>query len=83
MSVETSVRIENVAGRPFAAAARTATSPARLSGDIRKLLDEVWPVLRDQAVRTGHNVVVYYAGPAVLFVSRLSRTKRPVLPAMS
>jgi hypothetical protein len=53
------VRVENVVGRALAAA-RTTTSPERLSTDIRKLLDQVWPVLRAQNVRTGHNVVVYY-----------------------
>ena len=29
-----------------------------------RLLDLVWPVLREQGVSTGHNVVVYYGGAA-------------------
>jgi effector-binding domain-containing protein len=44
------------------AAVRAATTRRRLSADIIRLLDMVWPVLREQNVRTGHNVVVYYPG---------------------
>jgi effector-binding domain-containing protein len=55
------VRVENVVALALAVG-RTTTSPERLSTDIRKLLDQVWPVLRAQGVRTGHNVVIYYPG---------------------
>lgn len=44
------------------AAVRAVTSRRQLSADIIRLLDLVWPVLREQDVRTGHNVVVYYPG---------------------
>lgn len=44
------------------AAVRAATNRRQLSADIIRLLDLVWPVLREQNVRTGHNVVVYYPG---------------------
>jgi effector-binding domain-containing protein len=47
--------------RPLAAI-RATTSPQRLSQDIVRLLDLVWPVLREQRVRTGHNVIVYHPG---------------------
>ncbi|HUD78956.1 MAG TPA: GyrI-like domain-containing protein [Streptosporangiaceae bacterium] len=57
------VRVEHVATRPLAAA-RTTTSRQRLSASIRELLDQVWPVLRSQGVRTGHNVVSYYPSGA-------------------
>ena len=46
------------------AAVREVTTPARLGADIVRLLDLVWPVLREQGVRTGHNVVVYRGGEA-------------------
>jgi effector-binding domain-containing protein len=42
--------------------ADTVRVRAVLSTDIVRLLDMVWPVLREQGVRTGHNVVVYYGG---------------------
>jgi effector-binding domain-containing protein len=44
--------------RPLAAVS-AVTTRARLGADIVRLLDLVWPVLRGQGVRTGHNVVVY------------------------
>lgn len=44
------------------AAVRATTTHQRLGADIVRLLDIVWPVLREQDVRTGHNVVVYYGG---------------------
>jgi effector-binding domain-containing protein len=44
------------------AAVRAETSRPRLGADIVRLLDLVWPLLREQNVRTGHNVVVYHAG---------------------
>ena len=43
---------------------RGTASRADLSRTIVKLLDMVWPVLRSQRVRTGHNVVLYYGGLA-------------------
>lgn len=42
------------------AAVRATTNRQRLSADIRRLLDLVWPVIRAQGVQFGHNVVVYY-----------------------
>ena len=47
------IRIERVPARPLAVAWGTATA------QVISLLDQVWPVLRAQRVRTGHNVVVY------------------------
>jgi effector-binding domain-containing protein len=55
------VRAERAAPRALAAVHAT-TNQQRLSADILRLLDKVWPVLREQGVRTGHNVVVYYPG---------------------
>jgi effector-binding domain-containing protein len=46
---------------------RATTTHQRLGADIVRLLDMVWPVLREQGVRTGHNVVVYYAGDDTAF----------------
>jgi effector-binding domain-containing protein len=45
--------------RPLAAV-RARTTSGQLAGDIRRLLDMVWPVLREQGAQTGHNVVIYY-----------------------
>ena len=50
------------AGPRVLAAVRADTTQQRLGADIVRLLDMVWPVLREQGVRTGHNVVVYYPG---------------------
>jgi effector-binding domain-containing protein len=47
--------------RPLAAI-RGTSNRQRLSQDIGRLLELVWPVLREQRVRTGHKVVVYYPG---------------------
>ena len=55
------VRTGRVDPRALAAVRATTTHP-RLGADIVRLLDMVWPVLREQDVRTGHNVVVYYGG---------------------
>ena len=44
------------------AAARGEASRAELGRTIIKLLDTVWPVLRSQHAKTGHNVVVYFGG---------------------
>ena len=56
------VRIQQVVARRLAVA-RAVSAPARLSSDIRRLLDLVWPVLREQGVKTGFNVVVYRGSP--------------------
>jgi effector-binding domain-containing protein len=44
------------------AAIREVTAPQRLGADIVRLLDLIWPALREQGVRTGHNVVIYQGG---------------------
>jgi effector-binding domain-containing protein len=61
------VRAERADPRPLAAI-RATTTHQRLGADIVRLLDVVWPVLREQGVRTGHNVVVYYGGGGALTV---------------
>jgi effector-binding domain-containing protein len=55
------VRVETVAPRQLAVA-RATTARANLGRSIIELLDKVWPVLRAQQVRTGHNVVIYFDG---------------------
>jgi effector-binding domain-containing protein len=55
------VRVEQ-AGPRVLAAVRAVTTPQRLSTDIIRLLDQVWPLLREQGARTGHNVVIYHPG---------------------
>jgi hypothetical protein len=55
------VRTE-VAGPRSLAAASAVTTRQRLSADLIALLDQVWPVLREQGARTGHNVVIYRPG---------------------
>jgi effector-binding domain-containing protein len=55
------VRTELTVPRTLAAV-RAVTTPQRLSIDIIRLLDQVWPLLREQGVRTGHNVVIYRPG---------------------
>jgi effector-binding domain-containing protein len=45
------------------AAVRAVTTQEQLGRDIVRLLDLVWPLLREQGVRTGHNVVIYHDGP--------------------
>ena len=52
------VRFEQATPRTLAAV-RAETRLEGLSTDIRRLLDQVWPLLREQGVRTGHNVVIY------------------------
>jgi effector-binding domain-containing protein len=42
------------------AAVRAVTTQQQLGSEIVRLLDLVWPLLREQGVRTGHNVVVYH-----------------------
>ena len=56
------VRTDQASARPLAAI-RAVTTQAKLASDIIRLLNIVWPVLRDQSeVQTGHNVVIYYGG---------------------
>lgn len=57
------VQLVEVAARPLAVA-RGAAGATDLGAVIIKLLDRVWPVLREQHVATGHNVVVYLDGRA-------------------
>jgi effector-binding domain-containing protein len=61
MTAPYQVRTEQAAPRVLAAV-RAVTTPQRLSTDIIRLLDQVWPLLREQGTRTGHNVVIYRAG---------------------
>jgi len=53
------VKAEQVTPRVLAAV-RAVTTRQQLSTDIIRLLDQVWPVLREQGARTGHNVVIYH-----------------------
>ena len=50
------------------AAIHAATTQQRLSADIPRLVGQIWPVLREQGVRTGHNVVIYRGSPAALAI---------------
>ena len=52
------------AGPRVLAAVSAVTTPERLSTDIIRLLDQVWPVLREQGARTEHNVIIYRPGEA-------------------
>jgi effector-binding domain-containing protein len=61
MTAPYQVRTEQAAPRVLAAV-RAVTTPQRLGTDIIRLLDQVWPLLREQGTRTGHNVVIYHAG---------------------
>jgi effector-binding domain-containing protein len=63
VAVPYDVRAERAAPRALTAV-RAATTRQQLGADIVRLLDKVWPVLREQGVHTGHNVVVYYPGDA-------------------
>jgi effector-binding domain-containing protein len=60
-TVSYDVRTEQAGPRALAAVHAT-TNRERLVPDMMRGLDMVWPLLRGQGVRTGHNVVVYYAG---------------------
>jgi len=54
------VRVDHVAALPLASI-RAATTQDKLGADIIRLLNVVWPVVRDQAeVQPGQNVVIYY-----------------------
>ena len=55
------IRTERVEAQSFAGI-RTATTRAQVSRDIIRTLDRIWPVLREQHVRTRHNIVVYHGG---------------------
>src|SRR5256714_2241952 len=59
--MEYEVTLEDVVPRQVAAV-RGGASRADLSRTILKLLDKVWPVLRAQHAKTGHNVVMYFGG---------------------
>jgi len=61
--VDYEIRVEDAPPRQLAVA-RGGASRAELSKTILRLLDMVWPVLRAQRVRTGHNVVLYFGGLA-------------------
>lgn len=57
------VHLDRVESRHLAAL-RVTTSRPRLGADIIGSLDKIWPVLRAQGARTGHNVVIYDGGTA-------------------
>jgi hypothetical protein len=59
--MEYTVRVAEVGARRLAVA-HGAAAQASLGQTIIGLLDQVWPVLRAQGLRTEHNVVVYHAG---------------------
>ncbi len=61
--MEYEIRVVEAQPRRIAAMSG-ATSRAELPRTILTLLDTVWPVLRGQHVKTGHNVVVYFGGLA-------------------
>ena len=63
VTVSYEVHIEQ-AGERQLAGVRAVTEPAKLGACIISLLDQVWPLLREQGTRTGHNVVIYRAGAA-------------------
>ena len=53
------VRAEQAGARPLAAI-RATLARRELGAGIIRQLDVIWPLLREQRVRTGHNVVIYY-----------------------
>jgi predicted transcriptional regulator YdeE len=55
------VRVEQADPRVLAAVSKVTTSE-RLGADIIGSLDQVWPLLREQGAKTGHNVVIYRPG---------------------
>ena len=61
------VRVEWAQPRTLAAI-REGTTRQRLSADIVRVLGLVWPVLREQGVRTGHNVIVYRGGDSDVLI---------------
>jgi effector-binding domain-containing protein len=64
------VRVEQAEPRPLAAI-RTTAARDKIGQAIYRALDEIWPVLREQAVRTGHNVVIYDDGDASAVAMRI------------
>lgn len=66
MAIE--VRTEQAASRRLAAI-RSVTTQQELGHAISRALGIVWPAIREQGVRFGHNVFVYRAGePGTLIV---------------
>jgi effector-binding domain-containing protein len=62
------VRIEQAAPRRLAAV-RSVTTPQDLGRTISRSLGIIWPAVREQGVRFGHNVFVYHNGePGTLTV---------------
>lgn len=59
--MESEVRLEQVASRTLAAV-HGSTTRADLGPTIIRLLDQVWPVVRAQALGTDHNIVMYHGG---------------------
>ena len=59
--VAVEVHNEQVAARPIASV-RATVAQQDLGNEIRRLLSDVWTVLRTQNVRAGHNIVVYRRG---------------------
>src|SRR5207253_9594250 len=57
------VTVEDAAPRQLAAV-RGGSSRRELGTTIIRLLDQVWPVVRGQGIRTRHNVVIYHGGLA-------------------
>jgi hypothetical protein len=62
MGVPYTVDLRHVESRQLAAASSDLANRAELGRTMIRLLDQVWPVLRGQGVRTGHNVVLYQGG---------------------
>ena len=66
MAIE--VRTEQAAPRRLAAI-RSVTTPQDLGRTISRSLGIIWPAVREQGVRFGHNVIVYRDGePGTLIV---------------
>lgn len=61
------VSLQRVEARTLAAVHASAT-PETLPDAIYRGLDQVWPLLRDQGVKTDHNIVVYRDGLASIDV---------------
>ncbi|MGH7686811.1 MAG: hypothetical protein ACREN2_08350 [Candidatus Dormibacteria bacterium] len=57
------VTLERAVARPFASVRETVLRK-NLGGEIRRLLDMVWPEIRRQNVSFDHNVIVYRGGDA-------------------
>ncbi|MBV8529522.1 MAG: alpha/beta fold hydrolase [Candidatus Dormibacteraeota bacterium] len=59
--VSDEVHSEHVTARPIASV-RATVAQQQLGSEIRRLLGDVWTVLRAQQVRAGHNIVIYRGG---------------------